>query len=256
MHTVKTKEHAGMIDAALATWPEISAALKARSIPILPFGAHEQHGAHLPLQTDSIMATELARRVATAVDGMLLPTLAYGETSNNAGFPGTLSLSFDTVVAIALDLGRALAVQGAPGFVIINGDFGNQAPLKLAAKRMTLGQGVPVLPTLVVDYPGFGELAAQLASTQPAGPGFYHADEVETSIVLAVRPETVQMERAEPAYPTFPNTYPSLFTPLHEISPTGVFGDPRPATAETGEKLLDGLTLRAAALVREFLKGL
>lgn len=245
-----------MIDAASATWPEVAAALRSGAIPVLPFGAHEQHGPHLPLQTDSIMATELARRVAGDVEGLLMPTVAYGETSNNAGFAGTLSLSFDTVVAIALDLGRALADQGARGFVIINGDFGNQAPLKLAAKRMTLGQGVPRLPTLVVDYPGFGELAAQLASTEPAGPGFYHADEVETSIVLAVRPETVQMELAAPVYPTFPTTYPSVFTPLHKISPTGVFGDPRPATAEKGEALLHGLNQRATALVREFLKGL
>jgi len=240
------------LDANSATSPEVGAALAAGAVPFLPFGAHEQHGAHLPLQTDSIMAAELARRVSQRTGGILLPTLAYGETSNNAGFAGTLSLSFDTVVAIATDLGRALAAQGARGFVIVNGDFGNQAPLKLAARALT-GDG---LPTLVVDYPGFDEVAALYSSTPVAGPGFYHADEVETSIVLAVRPDDVQMSRADAAYPTFPDDYPSRFTPLHEISPSGVFGDPRPATGETGEALLAGLAERAVDLVESFLRSL
>jgi creatinine amidohydrolase len=238
-----------MLDARVASWPQLAAALSAGSVPLLPFGAHEQHGHHLPLQTDSIMATALAERVAAEVDGILLPAVAYGETSNNAGFPGTLSLSFETVRAIALDLGRALSEQQARGFVIVNGDFGNQAPLKLAARELTLSG----LPTLVVDYPGLEELALRHASTAPAAPGFYHADEVETSIVLAVRPEAVRMELAVESYPVFPADYPARFTPLERISPSGVFGDPRPATAQTGEALLAGLTDRAVALVREFL---
>ncbi|PRY68819.1 creatinine amidohydrolase [Glaciihabitans tibetensis] len=250
--------HGGWIDAANASWPEFAEALRAGAIPLLPFGAHEQHGPHLPLQTDSIMAEALARRVAIEVGGALLPVVAYGETSNNAGFPGTLSLSFETVRAIATDIGSALAAQGARGFVIVNGDFGNQAPLKAAARALTSGHvpGVPPLPTLVVDYPGFEEAAARFATTLPAGPGFYHADEVETSIVLAVRPEAVHMDKAEASYPDFPDTYPSLFTQLQEISPSGVFGDPRPATPETGEAILAALTLRAVDLVQSFLRRL
>jgi creatinine amidohydrolase len=237
--------------AASSTWPE-AAAHRARPA-VLPFGALEQHGPHLPLATDTIMAEALAARIADAIGGWLLPAIAYGESSNNDGFPGTISLSFDTVRAIAADIARSLRRSGHPCLIIVNGDFGNQAPLRTAARDLARDPGWPVL---VVDYPGLEEIAGSLCTTSPVGTGFYHADEVETSVVLAVAADLVRMERAEAAYPAMPATVGATAVDLATVSPSGVFGDPTAATAETGAAILEQLTSRAVALVRAFLAGL
>lgn len=242
--------NASFPDGERISWPEARAHLAAGAPIILPWGAYEQHGPHLPLATDTVMAAELARRLAARFGAWLLPALGYGETANNAGFPGTLSLSFDTVRAILLDLCAALGRHGARRLIVVNGDFGNQAPLKLAARE---ARQLYEISVLIIDYPGLEQAAAEILETRPAAPGFYHADEFETSVMLATAPGSVRMDRAEPEYPHFPPTYPALFAELDTISASGVFGDPRPASAEKGRALLDALTLRAAALITEFL---
>jgi len=239
------------IDAEAATSPEAGEAAAQGRPAIFPFGAHEQHGPHLPLSTDTIMAGEVARRVADALDGWLLPAIPYGYTWVNEGFPGTLSLSFDTVRAIAVDLCRNLARSGFGCLIVINGDFGNQAALHQAARDV--GPGFPVL---VLDYPGLDEAAAQVCDTTPAGRGFYHADEVETSIVLALRPELVHMDRAVVSYPRMPDTIGTTPIPVERLSPSGVFGDPRPSTAAKGNELLRLLSDRCTLVAKAFLAGL
>jgi creatinine amidohydrolase len=242
-----------MLDGRTAAWPEVEAHIRnGGRIAVLPFGAFEQHGPHMPLSTDTIMAQELARRLASTADALLLPPLHYGETSGNNGFPGTISIGFDTVRRIALDICSSLRDGGVAGLVIVNGDFGNQAPLKLAAREAKDQLGYPVL---MIDYPGLAEVAAEISETPPAGRGFYHADEVETSIVLAIEPAAVKMEEAREEYPAFPPTYGSVPIPLREISRSGVFGDPRRATAEKGERLLDALTERAWRVMEPFVAG-
>lgn len=241
------------LEAATATWPEVAARVATGCIAILPFGAQEQHGHHLPLDTDTVMAEGLARRIATHFDSMVLPALGYGETWNNEAFPGTVSLSFDTVRAIALDIATSLQRDGVRALVVVNGDYGNQAPLRLAAREARDRIGFPVL---IVDYPGLADIAAGICETPPSGPGFYHADELETSVVLALRPDLVRMELATPEYPAFPAVYGSTPVPLRDVSVSGVFGDPRRASAEKGERLLEALTERAVGIVGPFVDAL
>ena len=235
------------------SWKRFGERIAAGAIPLLPFGAYEQHGPHLPLSTDTVMALGLAERIALALQGdldtLVLPAVEYGQTTDNDGFPGTLSLSFDTVRAVALDLAGALHRQGARCLVVVNGDFGNQAPLRLMARDALARWNFPVL---VVNYPGMDQAAAELLTSTPAGHGLHHADEFETSIMLALAPEDVRMDAAVAEYPAFPATFPALQQGLHELSHTGVFGDPTPATATTGEALLDRLSAAAADLVRAF----
>ncbi len=240
-------------EAAAISSPDFGALLSAGAIPVLPFGALEQHGPHLPLATDTIMAEGLARRISTAVGGILLPAIAYGQTSDNAAFPGTVTLSFDTVRAIAKDIAGAVASHGARGLVIVNGDFGNQAPLRQAARDVQEQFGIGVL---VVNYPGMAEIAAELCTTEPAGLGLYHAEEFETSMVLLLRPEHVNMELAVAEYPHYPATFPAVLTGLEKLSRSGVFGDPRPATAELGRRLMDRLEIEAVTLVNAFIATL
>jgi creatinine amidohydrolase len=244
---------ARMLDGESATWPEAQARIASGCVAVLPFGAFEQHGPHLPLSTDTIMATGLARRVAEQLDSLLLPPVHYGETWNNAGFPGTVSLSFDTVRSLALDICRSLQAQGLRGLVVVNGDYGNQAPLRLAAREAMERLEFPVL---VVDYPGMVEIAAAVCESEPAGRGFYHADEFETSLVLALRPQAVQMERAIAEYPQFPPLYGAAPIGLRDVSTSGVFGDARPARPDKGEAMLVALTAAALDLVQTFLDSL
>lgn len=234
-----------MLDAATTAWPEIAAAIERGLVGILPVGAVEQHGAHLPLTTDTVMATGVARRIAELTDTLLLPAIAYGECWTTEGWPGTLSVSPDTLRAHVLDLGRGLKRMGVRGLVTVNGHFGNREPISQAA-RILHAEGFPLLH---LDYPRFEELAKELMDTRPAGPGFFHADEVETSFMLALAPESVDMSRAAPEYPEFPPLFGSVPMPLSDFNTSGVFGDPRPATAEKGRAMIEGIAAESARLI-------
>lgn len=242
-----------MIDARTATWHEVQTAWQAGKIAILPFGCHEEHGPHLPLCTDTQMADGFARCLAEALDAVLLPAVPYGETWSTSGFPGTITLSPKTVKQIVVEIGTSLLEQGARGLVIVNGHFGNRAPIELACRKLKCKYKFPVL---VLDYPGLEDLAGEICESKPAAPSFYHADEVETSIMLALTPEIVHMDRAAAEYPQFPATFGLEPVLLNSFCHSGVFGDPRPATAEKGERFLEGLTRRSLVLINEWLKGI
>ena len=121
-------------------------------------------------------------------------------------------------------------------------------PIDLAAVQLR-NEGLPVL---ALDYPQLEQIAAAICESEPAGPGFYHADEVETSMLLALQPASVRMERAMPEYPTFPADFGTAPVALHTFNTSGVFGDPRPATADKGEKLIAAIVAEAARLVAAF----
>jgi creatinine amidohydrolase len=234
-----------MIDAATTSWQGVEAAIARGIIAILPLGALEQHGPHLPLTVDAVLATGVARRVAEGTNALLLPAIAYGDAWTAEGWAGTLSLSPDTLRATIIDLGRGLQRMGVHGLVTLNGHFGNREPAALAAR--TLGEaGFRVLN---LDYPGLDTFAAEVCDSDPAGPGFYHADEVETSMMLALAPDTVRLERAVPEYPDFPPTFGLEPMKLSAFSRSGVFGDPRPATADKGERLIAGISAECVRLV-------
>lgn len=240
-----------MIQSEKATWPEVKTAIEQNCVAILPFGAHEEHGPHCPLSTDTVMANGLATRLAKQINAILLPPIPYGETWNTSGFPGTLSLSFSTVKAVLIDLGLSLKKCGVRALIVVNGHFGNRAPVELACRELKVEYDFPVL---LIDYPGLERLASEICESKLAAPSFYHADELETSVMLALMPEAVQMDKAQAEYPEFPPTFGAEPIYLDTFCKSGVFGDPRPATAEKGEKLLEGLTRESMKVVEAFLK--
>lgn len=239
----------GAIDLARASWPDVANATSRGALAILAIGATEQHGAHLPLTTDTDLALEVARRIADRLGALLLPPVTYGDTWNNEAFAGTLSLRPGTLTAIVEDIGVGLKRMGVQGFVTLNGHFGNREPIALAARTLT---GIHGLPVLSLDYPGLEALAAEICDSAPAGPGFYHADEVETAMMLAIRPGAVDMTLAAPEYPEFPPTFGHEPMQLRDFCRSGVFGDPRPATAEKGERFFEGIVEGALGLVAQF----
>lgn len=225
-----------MLDAYRSAWTDVAAHLRdSASIAILPFGALEQHGPQLPLGTDTATAAEVAHRLAERLDAVLLPPIHYGDTWNNAGYPGTLSLSPTTVTAIAVDLGRALADSGASLFVVVNGDWGNRNPLAAAMRTLTMEGRIRAI---ALDYPGMDAAIERVRESRGAAPGLNHADEAETSIMLAIDPDAVHTDRFAPSYPVFPSDFGTRPMQLHPFSESGVFGDPTTATAAKGEAIL------------------
>ena len=235
-----------MLDAATASWEDVAAGIARGLVAILPVGAVEQHGPHLPLLTDTVLAAGVARRIAEGLDSaLLLPAIAYGDAWTAEGWAGTLSLSPDTLRASLIDIGRGLHRMGVRGLVTVNGHFGNREPIGLAARTLSeLG-----LPVLHLDYPHLEALATEHMDSEPAGPGFYHADEVETSMMLALAPDSVRLDRAKPEYPDFPPLFGSEPMKLSAFNKSGVFGDPRPATAEKGEALIAGIAAESLRLI-------
>ena len=240
-----------MLDLRAATSPEVAEALsRGDAVAVLAVGAEEQHGAHLPLSTDTVMADGVAMRIAEGLgNALLLPPVAYGDAWNNEGFAGTLSLSPDTLRAVLTDLGRGVKRLGVTALVIVNGHFGNREPIALAARTLT-AEGLRVLH---LDYPGMERIAGQICDSTPAAPTFYHADEVETSMMLALAPDLVRMEKAAPEYPTFPETFGMESMQLSSFNRSGVFGDPRPATAEKGEAFIAGIAAESLGIIARFL---
>lgn len=224
-------------DFSRTPWVDVARRIEDGTLAVLALGACEQHGAHLPLTTDTDMAHGVSKRLAEELDALLLPPIAYGDAWTASAYPGTISISPRTLQAMMEDIGHELLRMGVQGLVIVNGHFGNREPMLLAARALTTAG----LPVCHLDYPGLERLAGEICDSQPAGPGFYHADEVETAIMLAVAPEGVDMERAEPSYPDFPPTFGSEPMQFRDFNPSGVFGDPRPATAAKGEALIAGI---------------
>ena len=235
----------GALIADRTSWPDVEAAIARGLIAVLPVGALEQHGPHLPLTTDTVLATGIAARIADATDALLLPAIAYGDAWTAEGWAGTLSLSPDTLRATVTDLGRGLQRMGVKGLVTLNGHFGNREPIALAARTLS-ESGFRVLH---LDYPKLEAFAAEVCDSQPAGPGFYHADEVETSMMLALAPDAVCLDRAAAEYPSFPETFGLEPMKLSAFNRSGVFGDPRPATAEKGGRLIDGIVAECVRLM-------
>lgn len=235
-----------MRDYARLTWPEAGAA--STRLAILPLGACEQHGPHLPLTVDTVLARGVAAALAAALDAVLLPALPYGPAENNEAFPGTISLTEETLAAVIHDIGQGVQRIGHPGLITLNGHFGNKGAAALAAARLA-GAGLPVL---CLDYPGLEELAGEICESQPAGNHFYHADEVETSMMLALEPQAVRMDLAMAEYPAFPADFGARPMQLRSFNQSGTFGDARPASAAKGRALIGGIVARCLPLVAAF----
>lgn len=240
-----------MIDTRIATWPEVKEYIDRQAVAVLAFGAQEEHGPHLPLATDTFEAAGLAHRLAEELDAMLLPSIPYGDSWGANGFPGTVSITFSTIYSLIIDIGKSLKFNHVRGLIVVNGHFGNHNPIELAARELTTQHD---FPTLMLDFPGLVEIASQVLESKPAAPTFYHADEFETSMLLALEPETVHMDRAQAEYPEFPVSYYSEPILLDTFCKSGVFGDPRPATARKGEQMLEMFTQKNLLIARAFIE--
>lgn len=248
-----------MIDAEHVPWTVVAERFATSSAPaFLPYGALEQHGPHLPLGTDTITAQSVARTLAEHFDAVLLPPVHYGDTWNNAGYPGTISLAPETVTAIAVDIGRSLAASGAAGLVIINGDWGNRNPLYAATRKLNGGEAGDdkIISAITLDYPGMDEAIDRVRESRPAALNLNHAEEVETSIMLELAPQDVRTDSYTREYPDFPSDFGTRPMQLHPYSPSGVFGDPATASAAKGAEILAATVAASQHVLTDFIRTL
>jgi creatinine amidohydrolase/Fe(II)-dependent formamide hydrolase-like protein len=227
------------------TSPDVEAALVGgRRSALIAVGAIEQHGPHLPLATDTLIATETARRVAQRMPDLLLgPTLPMGVSDHHASFPGTLTQSEESFQAQVTECVTSLGSHGVERVFVLSGHGGNYGPLE----RLVLATGGRIGAAQLI---AFSDLAAFLDVVHsvsaedgiPSALSGAHAGEWETSIMLAIHPELVRMDRAEAGFVNVFDeaTARRLFRDgTASLAANGVLGDPRSATPERGERHLN-----------------
>lgn len=229
------------------TWPEFEERRAHTPVAILPVGAIEQHGPHLPLETDNILAQAFAGRLAARLKCFVLPVLPYGQVWSLRHFPGSLTVSSETMTHFVAELVESLGHQGVKLVVVVSGHLGNLAPLKEAA-RLVLLRGGPTM--LYMNYPGLSRACDGVLEAPASHPGIVHADEIETSLLLAVAPERVAMDRAVAEYPKYPDHFDYAATGWEQVNKTGVFGDATKASAAKGEVILERVLEHAERIVR------
>jgi creatinine amidohydrolase len=234
------------------TWPEVEAELRGRrETVVVAFGATEQHGHHMPLATDALIGDHFARRLADRLDAFVAPTVRVGCSSHHLAFPGTLSIADQTFHAIVADLASSLERAGFGRIVLVPTHGGNFAPLAAAVEKLPDSQRQRVVA--ITDLSVFLRVA-QLGEQEfevPMPEGGLHAGEWETSMLLAIHPDLVHMDRAEAGYVGDPQeAIASLFeSGVESLSDTGAIGDPRPASAEHGRRYWDVVLDLAVELV-------
>ena len=211
-----------MSDLGDLTWPAVAAV---RPVLVVPLGSLEQHGPHLPLDTDTRIATTVAASLAG--DGFVVaPAVAFGASGEHAGFAGTLSIGQDALELLVVELVRS--ADHFAGVVLVNGHGGNGATLRRAVERLH-HEGRRVL-LVHCGVPG----------------GDAHAGRAETSLLLHLAPGSVRLDRAEPgdARPWRDIAEQVTAGGVGAVSPNGVLGDPTGASADEGERLLAAICER------------
>jgi creatinine amidohydrolase len=233
------------------TWPEINEAIAANQVCIVPCGAVEQHGDHLPLDVDLVCPGGIARGVGETLPDKLLvlPTIQYGYTGHVMDFPGTINTHYETFIKQVLDVTKSLAYHGFKKIILLNGHGSNMPNLDLAARRTNLETDAECLliawwHLLNVDK----DFLPSWRESQFPG-GFSHACELETSLYLYLAGDDVRKDKIKNHISTLNDGNPYIWTDLlakgpaalvswtSTYSPRGVMGEPELATAEKGEQV-------------------
>jgi creatinine amidohydrolase len=231
---------------AQLTWEEVRDLDRRQTVVVLPVGAIEAHGPHLPLDTDVVIATAMARAGARKLAErgfpvLILPALAYTAATFGAGFQGTLSISGVTVTAVVLDLARSLSDQGFRLLAIANAhlDPEHLTALNEAAKLSRADRMLPIIFPDLTRRPWGSRLGDEFRS------GACHAGQFESSIVLSEQPGSVRdgIRRSLKANPASLSEaiQTGKRTFVEAGGPQAYFGDPAAATAEEGSRLVDAL---------------
>lgn len=227
------------------TMDEFAAGLERTRTVLIPFGSTEQHGSHLPLNTDTLEAFEVGRRLAERRSIFIAPSVPYGVCRSTANHPGTITLTTPTLRALAIDLVTSLYNQGMRNFVLLTGHAGGTHTSTLIdAGEELLLRFADIRVAVLTEY----MLAAREGRGIIETPDDAHAGEIETSRILHSHPHLVKGMGAR-EYPKFPVGI--LVRDKQACWPGGVWGDPTKATAEKGARLEEAVVTALDRLVRD-----
>ena len=231
------------------TNPEVEAFLREHQTVLVPTGSTEQHGPHGPLLTDVLVPQEVARRVAPRIGAVVAPPINYALSYPHVGFTGVVHIRVQTFMALVEDLCVSFADAGFRRIVFLNGHYDNTYAIAYAcaAARERLPADAVTFPINYWD----GMTAEESAEFFGPSAGL-HANRGETSAVLAIDPNLVDMERANAEMPPFPDVsnpapvhtafFFSAPGSVHRASHSGTWGDARDSSPEFGERYLDVVT--------------
>jgi creatinine amidohydrolase len=249
------------------TWPECREAARAGKVAVLPVATYEDHGHHLPIDVDVLLASEICDRAVAQIpaEAVLIPPVTHGYSPHHMDFPGTITIRWDTFINYVKDVCVSLAHHGFTRILIVNGHGSNSAPLEMAARLAILETEGRIL-CANVNHWGLRkarEVGKQVRESDFGGTS--HACEFETSLYLALRPELVQMDKAVDERSPLPASFQtdllagkradgSLATLMpywSTMSVSGVRGDASKATVAKGEQFLAAALEGLIELVRE-----
>jgi len=233
------------------TWTQIrDLPDKGNVVIIQPIGAIEQHGPHLPLAVDAAIAQAVLGKALSNLDVTIpayaLPTLYYGKSNEHWHFPGTITLTAQTLIATLMEVGESLYRAGFRKWVLLNAHGGQPQVLEIVARDLHQNyEDFLVFPLFVWRVPN---IAAQLLTEKELELGI-HAGDAETSLLLSILPNQVHMEQAIAEYPhglpqdsllSMEGNLPFAWT-TRDLSKSGVLGDPTTASVEKGDRILQSL---------------
>ena len=225
------------------TWPEAGDAARAVDAVIIPVGAVEQHGPHLPLNVDTTICEAVALGVSALTGVPVIPPLSYGVSASHGGFAGTVALRPETLIAVVEDVIDSLHASGIRQFVLLNGHIWNNGSLDVSAEKLRVRHRDSRVRALgyVTMYPG-----PEVDGHVRYGRGLMHANFFETSVMLHLAPELVRMDRV-----TSHTDVDSFWDyRMDQVSETGVWGrDVKEANAEHGRAEFDRCVLTTAQAV-------
>ena len=243
------------------TWPEILEAVEHQKVCVLPVGTVEQHGHHLPLAVDNLTSNEISRRAVEQIpdEAVLMPQVSYGFNEHHLDFPGTIAIKHETFVSYIVEIGQSLAHHGFRKLIVINGHGSNIPFLEIACRR--INNTTPMIAAIAPWWSLAKKAIAEIRESPKPG-GMSHGGELETAVILHLRPDLVQMDKATKDINFQQSEF--IWWDLEEGSPvrfmehfsrmskTGVIGDPTLGTEEKGKKVVDYTVEQLVALIQEF----
>jgi creatinine amidohydrolase len=248
------------------TWPEAQAAIDAGAMAVLPVGSLEQHGRHLAINTDNVLGDAIAaaavqRAVDRGVRVLLCPALHYGYTMHNMDFPGTMTLRTETLLAVGVDLVTSLVHHGCRKIVLLNSHGSNWSILDLVGREVMNRHPDALVAAVFPIKMAAAELETLREAKQTGG--MSHGCELETSLMLHLRPDLVEMDKAVADISQPDSKFywrdilrgsrgVALADLTRHASRTGLVGDPTVATAEKGRKFFEVIVAATVEFLQEF----
>ena len=243
------------------TWVEVARAAREKRVPIVPIGTLEDHGRHLPIDTDVTLVEAICRGAAELLPDktVLLPPIVHGYSPHHMDFPGPVTIGWDTFCRYCTDVATSLVRHGFERVLLVNGHGSNQNLVEMAARlAMVEHPDALVAASFYLAGPKSAQLIAEVRESERGG--MAHACELETSLYLHIAPEAVDMTQAtdERGYPQGKHLWmdwsdgPLKLMPWwSSFSRTGVQGDPTKATAAKGAALFAAAVEEIAGFVEE-----